>query len=263
MSGARRPAVAGTFYPSDPHELGSTVDGLLDHVSVSVDEPIPVAVVVPHAGYRYSGPVAGSGYARLSRLPHVDRVVILGPAHFVAVPGLALPTATSLETPLGAVPVDRAGCARLVEKGLADNSDAAHDREHSVEVQLPFLQRVLTESWSCVPVVVGRCGPDLLPDALDLLDRHVVVISTDLSHYLHHAAAQRRDRRTAAAVVERRPDRIRSDDACGVYPLRGFLTWTLRHEHRVRLLDLRTSADTAGSRARVVGYGAFAATAQG
>jgi AmmeMemoRadiSam system protein B len=166
-----------------------------------------------------------------------------------------------MQTPLGELPVDGDGCRRLVERGIAVYADSPHAREHSLEVQLPFLQRVLVEPWTCVPVAVGRCEPDAVADSLDLLDRHLVVVSTDLSHYLDQVAAQQRDRRTADAVVARRPDRIGLSDACGAFALRGLLAWAQRHDHRVELVDLRTSADTAGGRERVVGYGAFVVTA--
>lgn len=260
--GQTRPAgVAGSFYPSDPRKLAETVDALLE----AVEDPRPrdgvLAVVVPHAGYAYSAPVAASAYARLTGLREtISRVAVLGPAHFVDLAGLAVPTVTWLDTPLGVVGVDTAACRRLVETGLAAFSDAAHADEHSIEVQLPFLRRILGGDASYVPVAVGPSEPDRVADALDLLSADLVVVSTDLSHYLDQASAQGRDRHTAEAVVARRVEQIGRYDACGRHALRGLLRWAARHDHHIELVDLRTSADTVGGPHRVVGYGAFVVT---
>lgn len=261
MTGVRSPVAAGTFYPGDPDALAATVDALLDGARVSGRVTRPAALIVPHAGYVYSGPVAATGYARLVPWGEsVHRVAVLGPAHFVALEGLALPTVSALDSPLGRVLADTDGGRVLVDKGLAVLSDAPHAIEHSLEVQLPFLQRILGEDWTCAALAVGRSEPELVADALDQLDADLVVVSTDLSHYEPQATAQLQDRRTAEAVVQRRPDQIGRLDACGARPLRGLLAWALRHDHHVELLDLRTSADTVGGPERVVGYGAFVVT---
>jgi AmmeMemoRadiSam system protein B len=261
MPGIRPAAVAGRFYPSDPDELTSAIDQVLDGVRGAEDHGVIVAVVVPHAGYAYSAPVAASAFARLTGRPEaIRRVVVLGPAHFVELDGLAVPTVGWMQTPLGGVPVDGDACRQLAAGGLAVCSDAPHAIEHSIEVQLPFLQRILGTASTYVPVAVGRSDPGHVADVLDLLNGDLVAVSTDLSHYLHQARAQRQDLRTAAAVIERRPEQIGPRDACGHFALRGLLAWAIRHDHHVELVDLRTSADTVGGAERVVGYGAFVLT---
>jgi AmmeMemoRadiSam system protein B len=189
--------------------------------------------------------------------------VLLGPSHFVPVRGMAVPTAAGFATPLGEVPVDVATCLQIAATSAAVAvADGPHAQEHSLEVQLPFLQRLLAAHTPVVPVVVGGASPDAVAAVLDLLAPDhggdtLVVVSTDLSHYLDHDTATRHDRATADAVVRGDPDAIGSRDACGAVPLRGLLTWAGRHSLEATLLDLRTSADTAGGKARVVGYGAF------
>lgn len=279
MSGTRLavrpPAVAGTFYDADPHRLARTVDRLLDGAGAAAHAEAPAgarpaAVVVPHAGLGYSGPVAATAYAQLrAHAGSVGRIVLLGPSHFAPVRGLAVPAAAGFATPLGVVGVDVAACLDLAASFAAVAvSDAPHAEEHSLEVQLPFLQRVLGADLTVVPVLAGGAAPGDVADVLDALglpakgESHggpadVLVVSTDLSHYLDAGTAARRDRATADAVVRRDPGAIGSRDACGAVPLRGLLTWAGRHDLEVGLLDLRTSADTAGGRARVVGYGAF------
>jgi AmmeMemoRadiSam system protein B len=259
----RPPAVAGSFYPADPHALAATVDSLLATASAGGGDPVPAALVVPHAGYVYSGPVAASAYSLLRGSGDPPgRVAVLGPAHFADLDGLAAPTCDELATPLGRAGVDTGALERLVEAELASFSDVPHVDEHSIEVQLPFLQCLLGDDATYAPLAVGRADPCLVADALDLLGADLVVVSTDLSHYLPHDRARRQDRRTAEAVVARRAQDIGNRDACGRHPLRGLLAWTLRHDLAVDLLDLRTSADTAGDPRRVVGYGAFAVSAR-
>ena len=256
---SRPAAVAGRFYPDSRRQLVETVDRLLTEAR-PVDESPSVGIIVPHAAYQYSGPIAAAAYARLAEPPvPVERVVLLGPAHFVPLIGCAVPAAQAFETPLGPVPVDTECCAALVHRPDVVRDDAPHAREHAIEVQLPFLQRVLSREWRLVPVVVGQTEPSVVADLLEAAvnPRALVVCSTDLSHYLDHDSAVQRDRRTADAIVARRAEAIGDHDACGAAALRGILTWAKQHRHAVELLDLRTSADTAGDRSRVVGYGAF------
>jgi AmmeMemoRadiSam system protein B len=258
----RRPAaVAGTFYPGDRDVLTATVDGLLDQAAQWSGAP-PKALVVPHAGYVYSGPIAASGYAALrAARGRVQRVVLLGPAHFVSLRGLAVPSVDELSTPLGDVPIDADARRAALELPGVVTDDAAHAREHSLEVHLPFLQRVLDDGFSIVPFVVGQAAPETVAAVLDRLwggDETLVVVSTDLSHYLDHATASARDRTTADAIAAGATDAFSSDAACGAYPVRGLLTAATRHGLHTTVLDVRNSGDTAGSRDRVVGYGAFA-----
>lgn len=254
----RPPVVAGSFYPADGKELAATVDTLLDAARKSDRGSRPVGLVVPHAGYLHSGPVAATGYAQLGRpAAGIHRVAVLGPSHFVDLTGLAVPRVDRLDTPLGAARVDTAASRGLVDAGLARAADVPHASEHSIEVQLPFLQRILPEEATYVAVAVGHPEPDRVADAIDRLDADLVVVSTDLSHNETEKRARLLDRRTATAVVDRTPSEIGPFDACGSHALRGLLVWAIRHGHRVELLDLRTSADTAGRPERVVGYGAF------
>jgi AmmeMemoRadiSam system protein B len=257
----RPPAVAGMFYSADPDRLAAEVDALLAAASMPKEEPAPLAVVCPHAAYRYSGPVAATAYRRLvPRRGNIRRAVVLGPAHVTLVHGMAVPGWGAFETPLGAISVDEGACAIATALPGVVVSDTAHDREHSIEVQLPFLQRGLGSEITIVPIVVGAVAADVVANLINALwqdESTVVVISTDLSHHHDHATAGRLDRRTAEAILQRDPEAIGEHDACGRYPLRGLLEFARRRDLDVRLLDLRTSGDTAGGRSRVVGYGAF------
>ncbi len=270
----RAPAVAGTFYPSDPDRLAAEVDQYLADGRAALAGRPPVlgargtdrlvGLVVPHAGTVYSGPTAGYAYAAIDP-SLVDRVVLLGPAHYVAVDGIGVSTASAWRTPLGDVPLDVEAAADL--RSLVDSvvpADAAHAPEHSLEVQVPFLQRVLAPGWVLVPLIVG---PALAQDVGAVVARcaaqpgTLVVVSTDLSHYLDHEAALAADARTIATILARAPGDLRSRDACGRNPLRGLLSAAAAAGWVVHLLDSRTSGDTAGDRDKVVGYAAFAVTA--
>ncbi|MBO0870411.1 MAG: AmmeMemoRadiSam system protein B [Micromonosporaceae bacterium] len=256
----RPPAVAGRFYPADPAALGALVDRLLAAVPVPAGEPLAPAYVVPHAGYRYSGPTAAHVYARLAvRAGQVRRVVLVGPAHYVPVRGCVVPAAPAWRTPLGEVPVDDAGRAAV---GLVAD-DEPFAPEHSLEVQLPFLQRVLPPGVPVLPVLAGVSTVDEVAAVLARLVEvggagTTIVCSTDLSHYLNQPAAQAQDARTAAAITDLAPERIGTRDACGVFALRGMLGWARRTGLRASVLHRCTSADTAGQPERVVGYCACA-----
>jgi MEMO1 family protein len=255
----RPAAVAGAFYPAEPDLLAELVDRLVR--AGRSEGPPPKAVITPHAGYAYSSPVAASAYARVSaRRDRVERVVVMGPAHNVRLSGLAVSGADAFATPLGAVAVDEALRRRALDLPGVLVSDSAHADEHALEVQLPFLQRVLG-AIRIVPLLVGDADTDEVAAVLEALwggPETLVVISSDLSHYHDQATATGRDRRTAAAIVARMAERVGDDDACGARPIRGLLAVARRRGLDVRLLDLRTSADTAGEPDRVVGYGAFA-----
>jgi MEMO1 family protein len=261
----RPAAMAGSFYPADPAELEAMVRGELAEAVArrppDDDRPPPHALVVPHAGYVYSGPIAASAYARvLPRRDEVTRVVLLGPNHTVPLRAMALPSVDALATPLGLVPVDLVARDALVGRPGVVVADRPHAQEHSLEVHLPFLQVVLGEGWSVVPVVVGQVPVGEVADLLEVLwggPETLVVVSTDLSHFHDQGTAEGLDAATAAAVVARRWHDIAPDRACGAFPLRGLLAEAERRGLPVELLDLRTSGDTAGDQHRVVGYGAF------
>jgi MEMO1 family protein len=256
----RHAAVAGTFYPRDAPGLRREVQRLLA-AAPAAGAQRPKALVVPHAGYVYSGPIAASGYARLRAPgPAVERVVLVGPAHTAAHAGLALPDAERFQTPLGTVEIDLAAAALALRLPQVTESALAHQREHALEVQLPFLQ-VLLGPFTLVPLTVGHASAEDVAAVLAALwggPETLVVCSTDLSHYLSYGEACLLDRRTAAQVLARDAHGLRRDQACGRTPLAGLLLEAARRDLSVTLLDLRNSGDTAGDLERVVGYGAFA-----
>lgn len=250
----RRSAVAGAFYPADASILRQTVAELSD--TVVSDAELPKALIVPHAGYVYSGAVAGAAYARLR--PHAEtirRVILLGPVHRVPVRGLALPDAESFATPLGEVPVDQDAVHRLLGMPQVVVNGAAHAPEHSLEVQLPFLQSVL-HHFTLVPLAVGDASAEDVTEVLEILwggPETLIVVSSDLSHYLPYAAAVRADRDTVERIL--RGDLLDSyEQACGALPIDGLLLAARRHGLTPRLLARCNSGDTAGERERVVGY---------
>jgi AmmeMemoRadiSam system protein B len=255
MGITRPPAVAGSFYPADGETLSDTVDGLLDDAVPPELDVDPRMLIVPHAGYIYSGPVAATGYRLLFRsVTPPRRIVLLGPSHFTPLQGVAASGVDSFRTPLGDVAVDAAPSAGVV----AD--PAAHQGEHSLEVQLPFLQVILAD-FTVLPLLAGNIPPDATADVLaEILDqtKGFGVISSDLSHYLDYDSARIRDERTAKAITELRAQDMQWDDACGLTAVQAALLVARRRGWQCRLLDLRNSGDTAGDKQRVVGYGAFA-----
>ena len=254
----RIPAVAGQFYSGSADRLAAEVRGYIADVE-SVGPP-PKAMILPHAGYVYSGAIAASGYARLCRAQDtVTRVVLIGPSHYVPLRGLAVSTADAFTTPLGPVPVDRPAVERLLRLPQVTRSEPAHAREHSLEVHLPFLQQVL-ERFAIVPLVAGDATADEVAEVLDLVwggPETLIVISSDLSHFHSYAEARRLDADTASAIEAMAPERIGDDQACGRVPIKGLLTAARRHGLVARTIDLRNSGDTAGPRRQVVGYGTF------
>ena len=261
MRRVRPAAVAGMFYSSEPARLAADVDDLLAAAAAPTQTPAdaPKAMIVPHAGYVYSGPVAASAYARLrSARDIIRRVVLLGPVHRMPVRGLALPAAEAFETPLGRVPIDAAGVAAIRHLPQVVDSAPVHAEEHSLEVHLPFLQRLLAD-FTLVPLAVGDAAREEVAEVLDVLwggPETLIVISSDLSHYLPYDAARRMDAETAAKIVDLRSD-IDHRSACGGTPVNGLMLAALRRKLTVELVDLRNSGDTAGGRDRVVGYGSF------
>lgn len=256
----RPAAVAGSFYPASRQRLLAEVDELLRDAAAAPAVPTPrppKALIVPHAGYRYSGPVAARAYVRL--LPfaeRVRRVVLIGPSHRVYFQGLALPEATAFDTPLGAVPVD----AEAARAAGVPRIAAAHAQEHSLEVELPFLVRVLPR-FALVPLVAGEASGEEVAAVLDTLwggPETLVVVSSDLSHYLPYERARRVDATTAERILALTETPLHHDQACGATPVNGLLICARERRLRVEQIDLRNSGDTAGSCEQVVGYGAFA-----
>ncbi len=256
----RTPAVAGSFYPAEPQGLRAVVDDFLAEARKTPCDWPAKAVIAPHAGYIYSGEVAARAYAAVApRAERIERVVLLGPAHYVAFTGIAAPTASAFETPLGALPVDRTASHALADLPQFVLADEPHRPEHSLEVQLPFLQCVL-DGAAIVPLVVGRARPAEVAEVVARLwggEETLLVVSSDLSHYLDYETAKRRDARTAAAIEALDVSGLGPEDACGYLPIAGLVAEAARRALRVERLDLRNSGDTAGPRDGVVGYGAW------
>jgi AmmeMemoRadiSam system protein B len=260
MSRVRPPAVAGLFYPLDATELRAAVTGYIEACQRQGPARQPKALIVPHAGYPYSGPVAGCAYRLLrDSHAHIRHVVMLGPSHRVPMRGLAVPSVECFATPLGEVPIDVAVRQRLRELGLVGVSDAPHAAEHSLEVQLPFLQVVLDE-FDILPITLGLSPPDQVARALDGAwngSDTLVVVSSDLSHYHTSEEARQLDDQSTHAILERRSD-LPDEQACGARAINGLMQVARRRGLVVELLDQRNSGDTAGDRSRVVGYGSYA-----
>ena len=261
MHEVRPPAVAGTFYPGTRGELDAAVRGYLaDASAASEGAEVPKALIAPHAGYVYSGAVAASAYARITRARDViRRVVLLGPAHRVPVSGLAAPEAEAFATPLGEVRLDREALDAILELPQVAAFDAAHALEHSLEVHLPFLQIALGD-FALVPLVVGDAKPEEIAEVLDRLwggEETLVVVSSDLSHFYGYTTAHRMDEATSRAIEALEPGRIGTEQACGRIPVQGLLVAARHHGLRARAIDVRNSGDTAGPRDSVVGYGSY------
>jgi len=279
----RPPAVAGRFYPDNPAELRRMVENFLHEAVARVSRPcvstqsealethgrdaratMPKAIIAPHAGFIYSGPIAASAYAQLApSRDSIKRVVLLGPSHFALFDGLAASSAEVFATPLGKVPVDTAAtrdlCSRLPQVRVRDE---AHADEHALEVQLPFLQMVLAD-FKIVPLLVGEATDDEIAAVIEALwdgEETRIVISSDLSHYHDYQTAQQTDSETARAIESLDWKKLRGDLACGCRPICGLLSAAKERGLRCRAVDLRNSGDTSGERDRVVGYGAFVFT---
>jgi AmmeMemoRadiSam system protein B len=258
----RPPAVAGSFYPRGPKELWATVDALLSQAKPSHEAGL-LGIIAPHAGYMYSGPVAASAFAPVAASGSVfERVLLIGPPHYVPVSGVAAPSSATFATPLGEVEVDRNAIAALIDAGLVTIGDRAHAAEHSLEVELPFLQVVLAR-FTLVPLLVGDAAPEQVAAIVGAVldERTLAVVSTDLSHYLDDASARARDVATAKTIERLDFTRLAPQDACGFAALNGALCAARQEHWGIKRLDLRNSGDTSGDRSRVVGYGAWAFSA--
>ena len=258
---ARPPAVAGMFYSDKPQELAAAVKTYVAEATPAATPRPPKAVVAPHAGYIYSGPIAGTAYAALPvRGKDIERVILVGPSHRVGFHGVATSGATTFETPLGPVTVDREAVASVVSEGLAREFEPAHENEHSLEVQLPFLKQVCPGA-RVVPLLAGDDDWPTVQKVLSLLwggDETAIVVSSDLSHYHDYKTAQRLDAETAKTVERVGAGEVDFEQACGATGINGLLALVAEKGLACTTLDLRNSGDTAGPRNRVVGYGAFA-----
>ena len=258
MSRVRAPAVAGSFYPADPGRLRAMVEGFLAAAGAS-DRPRPKAIIAPHAGYAYSGAVAGAAFASLgAEAAQLRRVVVVGPAHFVRIRGIAVPAVDAFRTPLGDIMLDRAALDAILD--LVQRTDAPHARDHALEVELPFLQTRLGE-FALVPLLVGDARAEEVTDVLARLwggAETLIVVSSDLSHYHPYAAAQRLDAASARAIEALDETGLGPEAACGRLAIAGLLIQARQQRLRAERLALCNSGDTAGSKDKVVGYGAWA-----
>lgn len=260
MNNIRQAAVAGTFYPAHALPLAQQIDTFLSAVEARPHQP-PKALMVPHAGYIYSGPIAATAYARLRPLrEQIQRVVLLGPTHRVAFNGLAASSAQAFASPFGEVLLEQTAIQALLRLPQVQVFDQAHAQEHSLEVHLPFLQHMLAD-FRLIPLLVGQTSPAEVAQVLEQLwggAETLIVISSDLSHYQNYASAQQRDAATSQAIENLDENILSGSDACGCYPLNGLLHIAKAKGMQVETLDLRNSGDTAGSKDAVVGYGAYA-----
>ena len=260
MSSIRPAAIAGMFYPGKPDVLARNVDALLAAATPAATMAVPKAIIAPHAGYIYSGPIAASIYALIAPArTRIKRVVVLGPTHRVAIHGIALPGVNAFATPLGNIAIDAGAVKQLMALPYVGVSAEAHRQEHSLEVHLPFLQKVINE-FTLVPLAVGRATAQQVASVIDMLwggEETLIVISSDMSHYLPYTEAQATDNATAEAILALRTD-LNHDQACGATPVIGLNLLAQQRGLKAQLIDLRNSGDTAGDKARVVGYGSFA-----
>jgi len=259
----RKPAVAGMFYPSDTDELRGEVVAYIHDGHRTKNLHLPKAIIAPHAGYIYSGPIAGSAYAYLLPLKTIiKRVILLGPTHHVAFRGIACSNASHFHTPLGDIPVDQKAYNEISDLPFVIHNDLAHRDEHSLEVHLPFLQESL-ESFSIVPLVIGDASGEEVSQVIGKLwggEETLIVVSSDLSHYMKYEEARRIDRLTSEAIENLKPDDIEFSQACGRLPVQGLLIEAAKHNLTATTVDLRNSGDTAGDKHQVVGYGAYVFT---
>lgn len=259
MHTIRQPAVAGTFYPRDPKVLANEVMSFLDTATADIEHVSPKAIIVPHAGYVYSGQTAASAYACLfPNRKTIKRVILLGPVHRVPVRGLALPDVEAFITPLGQIKLDQSAMASIVGLNQVVVSSSAHAQEHSLEVQLPFLQTVL-DDFQLVPLAVGDATSAEVAEVLDTLwggPETIIVVSSDLSHFLPYEMAQLVDNETVQNILQLK-NTLTHHQACGGTPINGLLLAAKRHHLMPKLLELCNSGDTAGDKNRVVGYASF------
>lgn len=263
----RTPAVAGRFYPNDKGKLSATIHSLLhdaaQYQSVKPYHKEPSNIIIaPHAGYIYSGPIAASAYHYVKNSSKtINRVILLGPAHRVPIMGCVCPSVAWFETPLGKTAIDQEQLRKLVSLNLIQINDLAHQEEHSLEVHLPFLQTLYGSDFCLIPLVVGDCRPETLAKIINstINEHSVLIVSTDLSHFMDYQSATIRDTITSNAIVSLDFSSIGPEDACGCVPLSGLLSYAKSKKIEMYNVDYRNSGDTAGDKHRVVGYGAYVA----
>jgi len=260
MENIRHMAVAGTFYPADKNQLRLMLKGYLD--DAPQNNKVPKAIIVPHAGYIYSGPIAATAYARLQLAEQpIKKVLLIGPSHRVGFKGMALSTADQFATPLGNIAIDTETVKQLAELPFVQYSDQIHELEHSLEVQLPFLQMVLG-SFSLIPIVTGDATPDQVCQVIEKFweqEDVLIVISSDLSHFHDYQTAKKMDQLTSEIIEQLQYEKLDGESACGRVPVSGLMALARKNKLEIKNIDLRNSGDTAGfaDLDRVVGYGTY------
>ena len=253
MGNIHEPVVAGAFYPGDPAMLKRTVEALL--AASSTDFPVPKAIIAPHAGYVYSGSIAASAFACLTKAcDQIDRVILFGPSHRYPVQGLAVHSADFFSTPLGDIPIDRQSVDQILQLAQVNQIDEAFAEEHSLEVELPFLQSVLNK-FRLVPIVVGMATDAQVAEVIEMLwngSSTLIVISSDLSHYQSYAVARQLDQLTANAIVALQTESVSTELACGGTAIRGLLEVAKKKALTAKIIDLRNSGDTSGKARRLI-----------
>jgi AmmeMemoRadiSam system protein B len=258
MVNIRKPNVAGQFYPDQTKVLSEMINKFLSEVHVNIKEK-PKAIIVPHAGYTYSGPIAATAYATL--LPYkesIKKVILLGPTHRMSFKGVAATMVDYFETPLGSIPIDH-NIQEISSSQIVNVNETAYEMEHSIEVQLPFLQTVLNK-FELLPLIVGDIEFIKVADIINNLwdsDETLIVVSSDLSHYKAYYSAQTLDTLTSSIIEKLAPNELQSEQVCGLIPIQGLLQVAKQKNIQVRTLDVRNSGDTSGSKENVVGYGAY------
>jgi MEMO1 family protein len=261
MLKVKRTNVAGTFYPGDPESLQKV---LLRYIAPKKHRKKHKrklkALIVPHAGYNYSGPVAGTAYSKLAeQASSVGRIAVLSPTHYFYLPQLAVLNCTAYETPLGPIVIDEDYVKHLIDKKLAVDRPEVFEQEHSLEVHLPFIKQVAPYAM-LVPLIIGQSDPENVQKIVDELIRQdvFIIISTDLSHFHSYKEARKMDRKTKTMIESLDYDHLNGEMACGHYPLSGLLKWAAENNGKIETLDLKNSGDTGGDKSQVVGYGSFA-----
>jgi AmmeMemoRadiSam system protein B len=256
----RPSAVAGYFYPSSEEQLIKIIKNYIEKANISIKSK-PKALISPHAGYIYSGPIAAYGYKSI--MPYYkdyDQIILLGPSHFEFVPGIATAPVDYFETPLGKIPIDKESIKKILPLPYVYQNMDAHKKEHSLEVQLPFLQYIFKEKeFKIIPIAVGKIQPKEIWEILNILynEKILIIVSSDLSHYYDYNTAKLLDEKTANAIEELNPYQIHYEQACGRVPIQGLLLFAKQRNLTPIRLDLRNSGDTAGDKRQVVGYGSW------
>lgn len=262
MNKIRRSAVAGYFYPSNKEILIKQIKNFLENATLKFNYT-PYALICPHAGYVYSGPIAGFSYKTL--LPNkknYKNIIILGPSHFEYVNGIAYISAEYFETPLGNAKVDLETLEKIKKLDFLVQNEDAHKKEHSIEVQIPFIQYIFQNDIPILPLAFGKISPEKIKILLETIwnPETLIIISSDLSHYYDYDTAKKLDKQTSDAILNLDSDAIQYEQACGRIGIQGLLMFAKEKNWKAYLLDLRNSGDTSGSKTQVVGYGAWSFT---